>query len=359
MFSRKRFNVAVVGATGAVGSEMIRVLESRRFPVKRIVFLASARSEGKRLRFNGALRTVTRLDASAFDGIDIALFSAGAARSLAFAPAAAQRGAIVVDNSSAFRMDPDVPLVIPEVNAHALARHRGIIANPNCSTIIMLMALKPLHDAARLKRVVVTTFQSVSGAGAKAMHQLVSEAAATLPRLTAAANAAGTLVQHDPRAPARLSRRRIVPGQIAWNVIPQIDRFAEDGYTLEEWKMVRETRKILEAPTLPIVATCVRVPVFVGHAESVTVELERPLSADAARELLRKAPGVRVVDIPARGRFPMPLDCAGQDAALVGRIRRDPTVPHGLTLWVVGDNLRKGAATNAIQIAERLIGGRT
>lgn len=351
---RKTYNVAVVGATGAVGSEMIRVLEQRQFPVQRIAFLASERSAGKRLRFRGRAYTVQRLTAEAFSGIDVALFSAGAARSLEFAPAAVQRGAVVVDNSSAFRMDPQVPLVVPEVNPGAIRRHRGIIANPNCSTIILVVALKPLHDAARIARCIVTTFQSVSGAGAKAMHQLVTETGSLMRRLKvhADASAARSLVQFDPHVAPSLATARILPSQIAWNVIPQIDQFADDGYTKEEWKMVRETRKIMELPDLPVLATCVRVPVLVGHAESVAAVFERPLSPDDAREMLRHQPGLRVIDVPSKGRYPMPVDCAGRDEVLVGRIRRDPTVPHGLAFWVVGDNLRKGAATNAVQIAE-------
>ena len=351
---RKQYNVAVVGATGAVGSEMIRVLEQRRFPVKRIAFLASERSAGQRLRFRGRSIAVQRLTAEAFNGIDVALFSAGAARSLEFAPAAARHGAVVVDNSSAFRMDPKVPLVVPEVNPEAIRRHRGIIANPNCSTIILLVALKPLHDAARLTRVTVTTFQSVSGAGAKAMHQLVTETGALMRRLRVGADAAAarSLVQFDPRVGPSLAKARILPSQIAWNVIPQIDQFAEDDFTKEEWKMVRETRKIMELPKLPVLATCVRVPVLVGHSESVSVEFERPLSSEAARKALRRRPGLRVIDMPSKGLYPMPVDGAGRDEVLVGRIRRDPTVAHGLALWVVGDNLRKGAATNAVHIAE-------
>ena len=353
---RNTYHVAVVGATGAVGTEMMRVLEQRRFPVKEITLLASERSAGKRLRFERKTYAVRRLSAEAFDGVDVALFSAGAARSLEFAPEAVKRGAVVVDNSSAFRMDPQVPLVIPEVNAEALKHHRGIIANPNCSTIVMLVALKPLHDAARIRRIIVTTLQSVSGAGAKAMYQLVAETGELVRRLRVQPHsaAARSLVQFDPHV-VTSKKARVLPAQIAWNVVPQIDQFADEGYTKEEWKMVRETRKILGTPDLPIVATCVRVPVLVGHSESIAVEFERALSPAEATELLRRAPGVRLVDEPAKGRYPLPIDCAGIDETLVGRIRRDLSIANGLTLWVAGDNLRKGAATNAVQIAELVV----
>ncbi len=352
MTRRNALNVAVVGATGAVGSAMLRVLEERRFPIKRLVPLASARSRGKRLHFHGQSYRVEPLSAQAFDGIDLALFSAGALRSLEFAPAAARRGAVVVDNSSAFRMDPDVPLVVPEVNPQALASHNGIIANPNCSTIILVMALKPLHDAAHLRRVVVTTFQSVSGAGAKAMYQLITETTALVQRLrlTRGGDVARKLVGFHPHVQGRATR--VLPAQIAWNIIPQIGSFADEDYTQEEWKMVHETRRILSEPTLPVVATCVRVPVLIGHAESVVVECARAISPAQARELLRKAPGLRVVDDPPRGKYPLPIDVASRDEVFVGRIRRDPSTANGLALWVVGDNLRKGAATNAVQIAE-------
>ncbi len=346
--SRQRYNVAVVGATGAVGTEMLRVLAERRFPVRGIRLLASARSEGRRLSFNGSRCAVEELKPQSFTGIDVALFSAGASRSLEFAPEAVRRGAVVVDNSSAFRMKLGVPLVVPEVNPHALTRHRGLIANPNCSTIVMLLALAPLHRAARLKRVIVSTYQSVSGAGAKAMYQLWVESCQLVGR---GAWAKGQVMPKRTKLAKRLGP---LSAQIAFNVIPQVDAFLENRYTKEEMKMVNETRKILEEPRLKISATCVRVPVFVAHSEAVWIETERALSVARARELLRKAPGVTVVDDPARGRYPLPIDAAGQDDVLVGRLRTDDSVEHGLALWVCGDNLRKGAATNAVQIAELL-----
>ena len=355
---RRRWVVAVVGATGAVGQEMLRVLAARRFPVQHLVALASERSVGRRVRFGGSSVAVQVLSERSFRGVDLALFSAGADRSRRFAPVAAAGGTLVVDNSSAFRMDPAVPLVVPEVNAEALRRHRGIIANPNCSTIQMVVALAPLHAAGRLKRVVVATYQSASGAGAKAMHQLWAEARRFLdewPRFDRRAD--------DFRLPAVNGRpakvgdaRRVLPDQIAFNVIPQVDVILPDGSTKEEQKMVHETRKILDESTLPISATCVRVPVFIAHSEAVNVELAHEVSPARAQALLRRAPGVRVVEDGGR-RYPVPIDAAGADAVFVGRIRRDPSVPHGLNLWVVSDNLRKGAALNAVQIAERLLRG--
>ena len=293
------------------------------------------------------------------EGIDVALFSAGAARSLQFGPEAVRRGAVVVDNSSAFRMAEDVPLVVPEVNPHALKRHRGLIANPNCSTIIMLLPLAPLHRAVGLKRIIVSTYQSVSGAGSKAMAQLLEETRRALRQCRVSGSTLRVNATLAGVKPAPL------PTQIAFNVVPQVDVFLENGSTKEEMKMVNETRKILEVPQLPISATCVRVPVFVSHSEAVWIETERPLSVEKARRILRQAPGVALVDeaFPARrspgpwraaGAYPMPIDAAGQDNVLVGRLRRDESVPHGLALWVSGDNLRKGAATNAVQIAELL-----
>jgi aspartate-semialdehyde dehydrogenase len=349
----RKYTVAVVGATGAVGTEMLRVLRERKFPVGRLRLLASERSAGKRIPFNGSTHTVERLQKDSFEGVDVALFSAGASRSLEFGPEAVKRGAVVVDNSSAFRMDDQVPLVVPEVNPHAVKAHRGLIANPNCSTIVMLVALKPLHDAARITRIIVSTYQSVSGAGAKAIAQLLNEA-----KLVAKQSAA-TARKLAIRPTLSVQQRKagqILPAQIAFNLIPQVDVFLDNGYTKEEMKMVNETRKILEAPDLPVSATCVRVPIFVSHSEAVWIETERPLAPAQARELLRKAPGVRLVDEPAKGRYPMPLDSAGRDEVLVGRIRTDLSGDgsHGLTLWVAGDNLRKGAATNAVQIAELL-----
>jgi len=361
---KKRVNVAVVGATGAVGTEMLRVLAERKFPVKGIRLLASERSAGRRIPFNGSTHRVDALTKRAFDGMDVALFSAGAARSLEFGQEAVRRGAVVVDNSSAFRMDPQVPLVVPEVNPEALKGHRGLIANPNCSTIIMLVPLSPLHRAARIRRIIVSTYQSVSGAGARAMWQLLAESKSVLQQLGVRGSGFGVrgkgrafnvenLLQ-QPRA--RSPEPRTLPAQIAFNVIPQVDVFLDNRATKEEMKMVNETRKILGAPRLLISATCVRVPVFVAHSEAVWIETERPLSAERARALLRRAPGVAVVDAPKQGRYPLPVDAGGRDEVLVGRIRKDESVANGLALWVSGDNLRKGAATNAVQIAELLVG---
>jgi aspartate-semialdehyde dehydrogenase len=350
---KKTYTVAVVGATGAVGTEMLRVLHERKFPVGRLRLLASERSAGKRIPFNGSTYTVERLAKDAFDGVDVALFSAGAGRSLEFGPEAVKRGAVVVDNSSAFRMDDRVPLVVPEVNPHALKDHHGLIANPNCSTIVMLVALKPLHDAVRITRIIVSTYQSVSGAGAKAIAQLFHEAKHVVRQssVTDTRHAIKPALSAAQRAP-----RQTLPAQIAFNVIPQVDVFLDNGYTKEEMKMVNETRKILEEPQLPVSATCVRVPVFVSHSAAVWIETDQPISPEQARKLLRKAPGVRLVDEPAKGRYPMPLDSADRDEVLVGRIRADLSRDgsRGLALWVAGDNLRKGAATNAVQIAELL-----
>ncbi|MBI2884788.1 MAG: aspartate-semialdehyde dehydrogenase [Candidatus Omnitrophica bacterium] len=351
--ARKTYTVAVVGATGAVGTEMIRVLEERKFPVGKIVLLASARSAGKSLRFHGKPVTVQQLRPESFEGVDVALFSAGASRSLEFAPEAVKRGAVVVDNSSAYRMDPAVPLVVPEVNPHAIAQHRGIIANPNCSTIVMLVALKPLHDAARIRRIVVATYQSVSGAGAKAMYQLWDESRKVLGRWKSTAKGWSAAGQ-----PWKLAKGvGPLPKQIAFNVIPQVDVFLDNRYTKEEMKMVHETRKILEEPAMAVTATCVRVPVFLAHSEAVWIETERPLLVADARRLLKYAPGVKLVDEEAQGGYPIPVDAGGQDAVFVGRIRSDDSTKNGLALWVSGDNLRKGAATNAVQIAELLVKG--
>ncbi|MDP3722404.1 MAG: aspartate-semialdehyde dehydrogenase [Candidatus Omnitrophota bacterium] len=349
--AKKRYNVAVVGATGAVGTEMLKVLEERRFPVKGLRLLASARSAGRRLAFNGSWHTVEPLNGRRFNGIDVALFSAGAVRSLAFAPEAVRRGAVVVDNSSAFRLAERVPLVVPEVNPQALTRHEGLIANPNCSTIIMLVALAPLHAAARIRRIIVATYQSVSGAGAKAMAQLYDETRQALRQCTV--NSVQCTVK--PILAPRTSHLTPLPQQIAFNVIPHIDRFLSNRYTKEEMKMAQETRKILGEPALALSATCARVPVFVAHSEAIWIETERPLTVERARALLRRAPGVRLVDDVARHAYPLPIAAAGRDDVLVGRIRRDESVKHGLALWVSGDNLRKGAATNAVQIAELLI----
>ncbi len=338
------FKVAVVGATGNVGREMLSVLAERDFPVDEAVALASSASIGKEVSFgDDDVLKVQALDTYDFRGVDIVLSSPGSKVAAAFAPRATKAGAIVIDNTSCFRMEPDVPLVVPEVNPDAIAQYkkRGIIANPNCSTIQMVVALKPLHDLARIKRVVVATYQSVSGGGREQMDELFSQTRAVF--------------VNDPVKPEHLTK------QIAFNVIPHIDVFMADGSTKEEWKMAVETRKILD-PDIAVMATCVRVPVFIGHAEAITVEFHEPLSEAAARDALRKSPGVIVVDHRNDAGYVTPAESVGEDAVYVSRIRRDPTVPHGLSLWVVSDNLRKGAALNAVQIAEiladRYLGGR-
>jgi aspartate-semialdehyde dehydrogenase len=331
------FKVAVVGATGNVGREILTTLAERNFPADDVVALASSQSVGREVSFGeDDILSVQALESFDFKGIDIVLSSPGSKASAAFAPRAAKAGAVVIDNTSYWRMEPDVPLVVPEVNPQAIAGYqkRGIIANPNCSTIQMVVALKPLHDLARIKRVVVSTYQSVSGAGRAAMDELFSQTR-------------GVYV-NDPIKPEHLTK------QIAFNVIPHIDVFMDDGSTKEEWKMAVETRKILD-PDIAVTATCVRVPVFIGHAEAVNVEFERPLSEDRARAALRAAPGVIVLDHRADEGYVTPAEAAGDDAVYVSRIRRDPSVPHGLNLWVVCDNLRKGAALNAVQIAEILV----
>jgi aspartate-semialdehyde dehydrogenase len=333
----KGYSVAVAGATGAVGQMMIKVLEERAFPVGRIRLLASERSEGRELVFNGEKVRVQKLDHNSFDGVDVALFSAGGDRSLTFAPSAAKAGAVVIDNSSAWRMDPDVPLVVPEVNPHAIAgyKNKGIIANPNCSTIQMVVALKPLHDYAGIKRIVVSTYQAVSGTGQKAIIELEGQ-------IKAWAN-------------GQPMENRVYPHRIAFNCLPHIDSFLDNGYTKEEMKMVNETRKILETPDIKVSATAVRVPVFYGHSEAVNVEFERNLSPQKAKELLADAPGVRLVDDPKANEYPMAIEAAGQDLTFVGRIREDLSCANGLVMWIAADNIRKGAATNAVQIAEILI----
>jgi aspartate-semialdehyde dehydrogenase len=330
------YRVAVVGATGAVGREMIKVLEERNFPVSDIRLLASQRSAGKTLKFKDTEVTVEELKPESFKGVDIALFSAGSERSKQFAPEAVKRGAVVVDNSSAFRMEQDVPLVVPEVNPEDVDWHTGIIANPNCSTIQMVVALKPLYDVSRIKRVVVATYQAVSGAGAEAVEELKVQTKAVLE---------GTAVPPPSKIPAR----------IAFNCVPHIDKFFPGGYTREELKMVNETKKIMHDNEIKVTATCVRVPVFVGHSEAVNVEFEKPVSVEKAKEVLRNAPGVRLLDDFENHVYPMPVDVAGTDDVFVGRIRRDDTIPSGLNLWIVADNLRKGAALNAVQIAELLL----
>lgn len=338
MIAKKdRYHVAVVGATGAVGREMVEVLEERKFPVGELHLFASERSAGERIAFQGEDRPVQLLTKEVFRGVDIALFSAGAEISREYTPIAVQAGAVVIDNSSAFRMVPEVPLVVPEVNRHALRNHRGIIANPNCSTIQMVVVLKPLHDLFRIKRIVITTFQSVSGTGKEAMDELLEETQALL-----------SFQEAHPK---------VYPAQIAFNCLPHIDDFLPNGYSMEEMKLVNETRKILEDSAIRVTATTVRVPVYVGHSESVNIETEKKVSANEARAILSTAPGVQLYDDPQRRIYPTPLEVAGQDEVYVGRIREDESIPNGLNLWIVADNLRKGAALNAVQIAEELIKG--
>ena len=334
---KEKYNVAIVGATGAVGEQMREVLDERQFPVGELRLLASERSVGQFLPFQNRQLPVEVLKADSFNGIDIGLFSAGGSVSTEFAPMAVAAGAVVVDNTSVFRMEPDIPLVVPEVNAKEIANYkiRGIVANPNCSTIQMVVALKPIHDTARIKRVVVSTYQSVSGAGRKAMEELSQQVAALFN--------------------GKEIEKVKFPHQIAFNCIPHIDHFMDGGYTKEEWKMIEEARKILGEPNLPITATTVRVPVFCSHSEAVNVETYVKLSANEARRILCEAPGVIVADEPENNVYPMAIDAAGKDATFVGRIREDKSIANGLNLWVVSDNLRKGAALNAVQIAEILI----
>lgn len=329
--------VAIVGATGAVGTEMIEVLEEREFPVSRLVPLASARSAGGTVTFQGNEVPIEVLTKDSFAGVDIALFSAGAELSREFAPIAVKAGAVVIDNSAAWRMTLEVPLVVPEVNPHDIPRHKGIIANPNCSTIQMVVALKPLHDRARIKRIVVTTFQSVSGTGKDAMDELMTECQ--------------DLLSFKEASP------KVYPYQIAFNCLPQIDDFLPSGYTKEEMKMLHETRKIMGDQSIQVTATTVRVPVYVGHSEAINIETEKKLSVNEARAILSTAPGVLLYDDPAHQIYPMPLEVAGKDEVYVGRIREDESISNGLNLWVVADNLRKGAALNAVQIAEHLANG--
>jgi aspartate-semialdehyde dehydrogenase len=332
---KNAYRVAVVGATGAVGTEMMDVLEERAFPVDALVPLASSRSAGGTVTFRGEDLPVQVLTKDSFQEVDVALFSAGTDVSREYAPIAAQQGVVVIDNSAAWRMEPEVPLIVPEVNRHEIFRHKGIIANPNCSTIQMVVALKPLHDHARVKRIVVTTFQSVSGTGKEAMDELMEECKDLL-----------SFKEPTPK---------VYPYQIAFNCLPHIDEFLPSGYTKEEMKLVNETRKIMGDQTIQITATTVRVPVYVSHSEAVNIETERKLTAHEARALLAAAPGIVVFDDPSRKLYPMPLDAAGKDEVYVGRVREDESIPHGLNLWVVADNLRKGAALNAVQIAECLI----
>ncbi|CUU34288.1 MAG: aspartate-semialdehyde dehydrogenase [Armatimonadetes bacterium] len=328
------YHVAIVGATGAVGTELLRLLEARRFPVRQLTLLASERSAGKRLTFAGESVPVQALAAEAFRGVEIAFFSAGASRSRAFAPIAVQAGVLVIDNSSAFRMEPDVPLVIPEINSEALRQHRGIIANPNCSTIIMLMALEPLRRLSPIRRIVVSTYQSASGAGAQAMQELLDSTRAFL--------------QGEPFTP------QVLPHPYAFNLFSHNSPIGEDGYNEEERKMILETRKIWGDPTIQVMPTCVRVPVLRAHSESIVVELAERPSLEQIYAAYRDFPGVRLVDDRERNHFPMPLEASGRDEVLVGRIRYDVSAPNGVALFACGDQLLKGAALNALQIAELL-----
>ena len=330
------YKVAVVGATGNVGREMLDILAERNFPADEVVAVASRRSHGVECSFGDKTLKVKALDYFDFSDVDICLMSAGGAVSKEWSPKIAAQGAVVIDNSSAWRMDPDVPLIVPEVNADAIAgfTKKNIIANPNCSTAQLVVALKPLHDKAKIKRVVVATYQSVSGAGKDAMDELFSQSKAVF-----------TLGEIETK---KFSKR------IAFNVIPHIDVFMEDGYTKEEWKMMVETKKVLD-PNIKLSATCVRVPVFVGHSESINIEFENPITADEARDVLRNAPGCLVIDKHEDGGYVTPYECVGEDATYISRIREDCTIENGLQMWVVSDNLRKGAALNAVQIAECLI----
>ena len=332
----KTFNVAVAGATGAVGNQMITCLEERKFPLKSIKFLASSRSAGRKIRFRGDMIPVEELTGDAFHGVDIAIFSAGGGPSQTFAPQAARAGCVVVDNSSAWRMDPDVPLVVPEVNPHAVADYtrKGIIANPNCSTIQMVVALHPIQKRFGLKRLVISTYQAVSGTGKKAIDELFDQTRAMINFLD--------------------YKNTVYPHRIAFNCLPHIDAFQDNGYTKEEMKMVNETRKIFEDDSIGVTATTVRVPVFYSHSESVNIETRKPVSAAEVRDMMEKTPGIRVVDDPKNNLYPLATDAAGQDLTLVGRIRQDESIPNGINMWIVADNIRKGAATNAVQIAELL-----
>jgi aspartate-semialdehyde dehydrogenase len=328
-------HVAVVGATGAVGIEMIKMLEQRRFPVGRLTLLASARSVGRKLPFHGEATPVQELTADAFRGVDIALFSAGGSISKEFAPKAVEAGCVVVDNSSAFRMDDNIPLVIPEINAGDVKKHRGIIANPNCTTAITLMALYPLHQAFLVKRIFASSYQAVSGTGARAIEELERQV--------------GEIVRGQPVT------REVYPHQIAFNVLPHVDAFLPSGYTKEEMKMENEGRKIMHHASFRASVTCVRVPVYRAHSVAVSAEFEQPVSVEKAREVLQKAPGLEVVDNPAGMEYPQPLTVAHQHNCAVGRLRKDCALDNGLAFWVVGDQLLKGAALNAVQIAEELL----
>lgn len=335
IIKKKKYNVVVVGATGAVGRTMVSILAERKFPVEKLSLLASSRSAGQKLSFDGREITVAELGEGSFDGIDIALFSAGASVSRQYAPKAVQAGCVVVDNSSAFRMEKDIPLVVPEVNPHAVRKAPGIIANPNCSTIQMVVALKPIHDRYRIKRVIVSTYQSVSGTGQKAIAELAQQSQDFLSKKTI--------------------KNEVYPHQIAFNCLPHIDTFLDNGYTKEEMKMVNETQKIFEDDTLAVSPTTVRVPVFYSHSESLNVETENPINIGELKKLLAQSPGICVVDSPENNEYPLAIHAAGRDEVMVGRIRLDLTHPKAVNFWVVADNLRKGAALNAVQIAELVI----
>ena len=331
----RKYHTAIVGATGLVGQEFVKILEQRDFPMASVHLLASDRSAGRKLFVNHREIEVEEVKPNSFDPVDIALFSAGSEVSKHFAPIAAKRGAVVVDNSAAFRMNPNVPLVVPEVNPEDLEHHQGIIANPNCSTIQMVVALYPLHKVNPIKRIVVDTYQAVSGTGSAAVDELNSQTKLILE--------GKSTVPH------------VYPHQIAFNVLPEIDVFLDDGYTKEEWKMIHETRKILHDESIAVSATCVRVPVVAGHSEAIHVEFSNPMSPEEARNILATAPGIKVLDDPPISLYPHPWSVAGTDEVFVGRIRHDASHPNGLAMWVVADNLRKGAALNTVQIAEELI----
>jgi aspartate-semialdehyde dehydrogenase len=333
---KDKYTVAVVGATGAVGNEMVSILGGRNFPVANLKLLASTRGAGTRMEFKGKEYTVEVLNENSFSGVDIGLFSAGGSVSEKFAPIAGKAGCVVIDNTSAFRMDPQVPLVVPEVNPHAIIQYpvKNIIANPNCSTIQMVVALKPLHDAARIKRVVVSTYQAVSGTGKRAIKELEEQVLAIYSN--------------------KEIQKAVYPHQIAFNCLPHIDVFFDNGYTKEEIKMVNETKKIMEDNSIQVTATTVRVPVFYGHSESVNIETEKKITPDEVRQILSKAPGVVVVDNPKKFEYPLAILAAGKDETFVGRIREDESISNGINMWIVSDNIRKGAALNAVQIAEIL-----
>ena len=344
MSNQKLFNVAVVGASGAVGEQIIKLLETRNFPIESIKFLSSARSAGKSVMFKGVEYKLEEAKPESFDGVDIALFSAGGDVSKALAPEAAKRGAVCIDNTSAFRMDENTPLVVPEVNPEKIKEHKGIIANPNCSTIQMVATLKPLHDRFKIKRIIVSTYQAVSGAGAKAINETIRQSKAVL---------AGEPVNPDVLPVGGLP----VKHQIAFNAIPQIDKFTDNGYTYEEMKMTNETKKIMGDDSIEVSATCVRIPVIYGHSESVYVEFENSYDLAEVRTLLENAPGIVVVDDPTTQAYPLATDAAGKIDVFVGRLRRDITSENGLNMWIVSDNLLKGAAWNAVQIAEYIAKG--